>query len=195
MRIGYERVSTHDQSHRLQHDALTKAGCDQIFTETISGAAKERPQLDAALKFLRPTDTLVVWKFDRLARDITQLLKISADLETRGIGLLSLTENIDTSGPGGRLVFHIFGALAQFERDIIRERVRAGLSSARARGRLGGRPKRLTEQQIQVARTLIASEKHKFTDIANQIGVNRSTLYRAVKRSEKVKEAGKPDLI
>jgi DNA invertase Pin-like site-specific DNA recombinase len=185
MRIGYARVSTQDQTHRLQHDALNRAGCDQIFTETISGAAKDRPQLEAALKFLRPTDTLVVWKFDRLARDIKQLLQISADLETRGIGLLSLTENIDTSGPGGRLVFHIFGALAQFERDIIRERVRAGLSSARARGRLGGRPKSLTEQQIQVARTLVNSGQHKFTDIANQIGVSRTTLYRALKRGDR----------
>lgn len=126
MRIGYARVSTLDQTHRLQHDALNKAGCEQIYTETVSGAAKDRPELQKAITFLRQNDTLVVWKFDRLARDIKQLLEISADLERRGIGLLSLTEAIDTSGPGGRLVFHIFGALAH------RARYHPGAGAGRA---------------------------------------------------------------
>ncbi len=139
MLVGYARVSTRDQTHALQLDALSKAGCERIFEETASGAQRDRPQLAAALDYVRKGDAIVVWKLDRLARSIKQLIETVEHLERREIGFRSLTEQIDTTTAGGRLIFHIFGALAEFERSIIRERSRAGLEAARARGRIGGR--------------------------------------------------------
>src|SRR6266699_5490211 len=141
MLIGYARVSTLEQTLDLQKDALTKAECSKIFTDTISGAKTERKGLDEALSFLREGDTLVVWKLDRLGRSLNHLIEIITALESKKIGFKSLTESIDTTTPGGKLIFHIFGALAQFERDLIRERTNAGLAAARARGRRGGHPR------------------------------------------------------
>ena len=140
MFIGYARVSTQDQNPELQLDALRQEGCEKIFTEKLSGARRDRPELKAALEYMRSDDTLVVWKLDRLARSLKQLIETVEDLEERGIGFSSLTEAIDTTTPSGKLVFHIFAALAEFERSIIRERTMAGLNAARERGRLGGRP-------------------------------------------------------
>src|SRR3954466_5775041 len=142
MLIGYARVSTADQTLALQQDALKGAGCDQIFTDTASGSATERTGLEQAISHLREGDTLVVWRLDRLGRSLRHLIDTITALDARGIGFRSITVNIDTTTSGGKLVFHIFGALAEFERDIIRERTQAGLQAARARGRRGGRPKR-----------------------------------------------------
>jgi DNA invertase Pin-like site-specific DNA recombinase len=149
MLIGYARVSTHDQTLNLQQDALQKAGCSKIFTDTASGAKTERKGLDNALNYVRKGDTFVVWRLDRLGRSLPHLIATMTDLEERGIGFKSLIENIDTTTSGGKLIFHIFGALAEFERDIIRERTQAGLLAARARGRKGGRPHALTDRQIR----------------------------------------------
>src|ERR671922_1848540 len=143
MLIGYARVSTHDQTLNLQQDALQKAGCNKIFTDTASGAKTERKGLEQALAYIRKGDTLVVWRLDRLGRSLPHLITTMTDLEERGIGFKSLTENIDTTTSGGKLIFHIFGALAEFERNLIKERTQAGLAAARTRGRNGGRPKAL----------------------------------------------------
>jgi DNA invertase Pin-like site-specific DNA recombinase len=147
MLIGYARVSTHDQTLNLQKDALEKAGCTKIFTDTASGAKTERKGLEEALNYVRKGDTLVVWRLDRLGRSLPHLITTMTALEERGIGFKSLTENIDTTTSGGKLIFHIFGALAEFERNLIRERTQAGLIAARARGKTGGRPNALTERQ------------------------------------------------
>ena len=141
MLIGYARVSTTDQTLALQQDALTAAGCEQVFSDAASGAVTDRPGLTQALSHLRPGDTLVVWRLDRLGRNLPHLIPTVAGLQERGIGLRSLQEQIDTTTSGGKLVFHVFGALAEFERDLIRERTHAGLAAARARGRLSGRPR------------------------------------------------------
>src|SRR4051794_29305247 len=141
MLIGYARLSTQDQTLALQQDALNQAGCDQIFTDTASGASAERTGLAQAISHCREGDTLVVWRLDRLGRSLRHLIETITALHTKGIGFKSITEAIDTTTSGGKLIFHIFGALAEFERDIIRERTQAGLSAARARGRRGGRPK------------------------------------------------------
>jgi DNA invertase Pin-like site-specific DNA recombinase len=139
MLVGYARVSTTDQNLDLQHDALQQARCEKIFEDTRSDAKAERPGLQHALAYLREGDTPVVWKLDRLGRSLRDLITIVADLETRGIGFKSLQESIDTTTPGERLIFHVFAALAEFERDIIREHTHAGLTAARARGRKGGK--------------------------------------------------------
>src|SRR4051795_740613 len=144
MFVGYARVSTTDQTLDLQHDALTKASCTKIFTDTASGSQAERKGLTEALSYVRAGDTLVVWRLDRLGRSLKHLIETITRLNNRKIGFKSITENIDTTTSGGKLIFHIFGALAEFERDIIRERTNAGLTAARARGRLGGRPKAKT---------------------------------------------------
>jgi DNA invertase Pin-like site-specific DNA recombinase len=141
MLIGYARVSTQDQTLNLQMDALETIGCTKIFTDTISGSATQRSGLDEVLEYVREGDTLVVWKLDRLGRSLKHLIETITNLNNRNIGFKSITENIDTTTSGGKLIFHIFGALAEFERDIIRERTNAGLQAARARGRIGGRPK------------------------------------------------------
>src|SRR3712207_6574399 len=157
MLVGYARVSTQDQSPELQLDALRQAGCEKIFTEKASGAQRDRPELKAALGFMRQSagDVLVVWKLDRLARSLKQLIETVEDLERRGIGFRSLTEQIDTTSPGGRLVFHIFATMAEFERSIIRERTCAGLDAARARGRKGGWPPALSSKDIAAAKAML----------------------------------------
>ena len=180
MLIGYARVSTQDQKPQLQLDALKAAGCERIFEEKASGAQRERPALNEALTFMRDGDTLVVWKLDRLARSLRQLIDTIEKLEERGIGLRSLTESIDTTTSGGRLVFHIFGALAEFERSIIRERTVAGLASARARGRLGGRPRAMSPEDIAIAKTLLANADISVKEIARRQGVSISTLYKHI---------------
>src|SRR5437868_5612677 len=155
MQIGYARISTGEQTLDLQLDALKAAGCDKVFTDTASGAKTERPGLSDALSHVRPGDVLVVWRLDRLGRSLRDLIDRLLELDQRGVGFKSLTESIDTTTPGGKLIFHIFGALAEFERDLIRERTNAGLAAARARGRLGGRKRALqTEKQLALAHTL-----------------------------------------
>ena len=181
MLIGYARVSTEGQDHALQVDALTGAGCERMFIETMSGTRKERPELRAVLDFARPGDTICVYSLSRLARSIRDLLDIADELQRRGIGLRSITESIDTGTPGGRFVFTILGALGQMEVELLRERTKAGLAAARARGRIGGRPKALDETRLMVARTLLAEGSLTVTEIAEQVGCAPSTLYRYVR--------------
>jgi len=178
MLIGYARVSTQDQNTALQLDALKAAGCEQVFVEKASGVQRDRPILMSAITYLRPGDTLVVWKLDRLARSMKQLIETIEMLEGHGVGFRSLTEAIDTITAGGRLVFHIFGALAEFERSIIRERTRAGLDAAKARGRRGGRRPKLTEKDLAAARALLAEASITVDDVARRLGVSPATLYR-----------------
>lgn len=180
MLIGYARVSTQDQNPEMQLDALQAAGCEKIFTEKASGAHRDRPQLKEAMEYMRRGDTLAVWKLDRLARSLKQLIETVEDLEERGIGLRSLTESIDTTTSGGRLVFHIFAALAEFERSVIRDRTRSGLESARKRGRTGGRPPALSEQDIQAAKALLRDPKITVEEVAERLKVAPSTLYRHI---------------
>jgi DNA invertase Pin-like site-specific DNA recombinase len=181
MFIGYARVSTDDQNLDLQRDALKKANCEQIFTDTVSGTKAERKGLTDALSHLRSGDTLVVWRLDRLGRSLRHLIDTVTDLEVRGIGFKSLQESIDTTTSGGKLVFHIFGALAEFEREIIRERTNAGLSAARSRGKSGGRPKALTEKQVQMLNNLAADRSNSIDEICKTLGISRTTFYRYVK--------------
>jgi DNA invertase Pin-like site-specific DNA recombinase len=178
MLIGYARVSTEDQDTALQRDALVDAGCGRLFEETASGLRIDRPQLLAALEFARRGDTIVVWKLDRLARSLSQLIQTVEGLETRGVGIRSLTETIDSTTAGGKLIFHIFGALAEFERAVIRERTREGLLAARRRGRFGGRPRSLSEADIGIARALLADKSISVTEIATRLGVSSATFYR-----------------
>ena len=178
MLIGYARVSTLDQKPALQIDALKSVGCERIFTEKASGAQRDRPELKAALDYLRPGDTLVVWKLDRLARSMRQLIETVEDLQARRIELRSLTESIDTATAGGRLVFHIFGALAEFERAVIRERTTAGLQAARQRGKKGGRPRRLGPKELAAARAMLADPEIRVEDVAAHLRVSPATLYR-----------------
>src|SRR5436305_7165128 len=181
MLIGYARVSTQDQTLNLQKDALEKAGCSKIFTDTISGAATERKGLDEALAYVREGDTLVVWKLDRLGRSLKHLIETITTLNNRKIGFKSLTENIDTTTSGGKLIFHIFGALAEFERDIIRERTKAGLEAARSRGRKGGQPRALNSKQVAIAQQLYDDKTNTISDICKTLNISRATLYRYVK--------------
>ena len=181
MLIGYARVSTADQTLDLQKDALEKAGCSKIFTDTASGAKAERTGLDESLNYVRAGDTLVVWRLDRLGRSLPHLIETITGLNNRGIGFKSITENIDTTTSGGKLVFHIFGALAEFERDIIRERTQAGLLAARARGRNGGRPKALTPKKAQMAQALYADKNNTVSEICKTLNISRATLYRYIK--------------
>ena len=183
MLVGYARVSTRDQDLALQFDALKAAGCERIFTEKASGAQRERPQLQAALDYMRAGDTLVVWKLDRLARSLKQLIETVEALGGRGVGLRSLTEAIDTTTSGGRLVFHIFASLAEFERGIIRERTMAGLEAARARGRRGGRPPALTDKDLVAARAMLRDPEITVAEVARRLGVVPSTLYRHLPRA------------
>lgn len=180
--LGYARVSTTDQDAQLQHDALTAAGCYRIFTDTASGALQSRPELDKLLDQLRPGDTLVVWRLDRLGRSIRHLIDQLSTLQDRGIEFRSLQESIDTTTSGGRLVFHIFASLAEFERDLITERTNAGLAAARARGRTGGRPPLLTGDKLATAKKLYDQQDLTVAQIGNILGVSRSTIYRALRR-------------
>ncbi len=180
MLIGYARVSTSEQNLDFQLDALDKSGCEKVFTDTVSGSKAARPGLDEALSHLRSGDTLVVWRLDRLGRSLRHLIDTIQALSDRGVGFKSLQESIDTTTPGGKLVFHVFGALAEFERDLIRERTNAGLKAARARGRKGGRPKSLSDKQRQQAVTLLKDSSNSIADICRTLKISRSTLYRYV---------------
>lgn len=182
MLIGYARVSTQDQNPALQLDALQAVGCEKVFVEKASGAQRERPELQAALEYARAGDTLVVWKMDRLARSLKQLTETVELLAGRDIGFRSLTEAIDTTTAGGKLVFHIFGALAEFERSLIAERTRAGLNAARAQGRTGGRPRVLAPEQVDTARALLMSGVSR-REAARRLGINETTLRRALDAS------------
>jgi DNA invertase Pin-like site-specific DNA recombinase len=181
MLVGYARVSTTDQTLNLQHDALSKAGCTKIFTDTASGAQTERKGLTEAIAYVRAGDTLVVWKLDRLGRSLKDLIARITELNDHQIGFKSLTENIDTTTSGGKLIFHIFGALAEFERDIIKERTNAGLEAARTRGKFGGRPKALSPEKIKLARRLYADQSTSVAEICKILGISRYTLRRYVK--------------
>jgi DNA invertase Pin-like site-specific DNA recombinase len=182
MLIGYARISTVEQILDLQKDALQKAGCDKIFTDTASGAKADRKGLAEAIDHLREGDVLVVWRLDRLGRTLKQLIELINDLNDRKIGFKSLQENIDTTTSGGKLIFHIFGALAEFEREVIRERTSAGLGSARARGRVGGRPKGLDNpERINRLYSLYDSKQYTMDDIVEMVGVKRSTIYKYLK--------------
>ena len=180
MKIGYARVSTLDQNPELQLAALREVGCERIFTETASGARQDRRRLRAAMRSIKPGDTLVVWKFDRLARSLRQLTDTLEVLDKRGAGFQSLTEVIDTTTPGGRLIFHIMAALAEFERALIRERTLAGLATARAEGRVGGRPRKLSEDVLRQAREARAADSASIPELAKALGVSTSTLYRRI---------------
>ncbi|OLT12270.1 DNA invertase [Pseudonocardia sp. CNS-139] len=178
--IGYARTSTQDQNLDAQLDALTAAGCERVFTDQISGKLAHRPQLDAALDYLRPGDMLVCTKLDRLGRSVRNLITLTATLAERGIDLRVLHQGIDTSTPAGKLTFHVLAAIAEFERDLISERTRDGLAAARARGRKGGRPSKLTPAKLATARQLYDAKERTVADIADIVGVGRSTLYRAL---------------
>jgi DNA invertase Pin-like site-specific DNA recombinase len=181
MLVGYARVSTTDQTLSLQRDALTVAGCQDVFADTMSGTKNRRPGLEQALSHLRTGDTLVVWRLDRLGRSLKHLIETVQDLERRGVGFRSLTESIDTTTPGGILIFHVFGALAQFERALIVERTQAGLAAARARGRTGGRPRGTTRQdakKLALAQQLASEGKRSVTEICSTLGIARTTFYR-----------------
>jgi len=177
-KIGYARVSTLDQNLALQQDALKEAGCEKIYIEQMSGAVTDRPALLEALQYARSGDTLIVWKLDRLARSMKQLIETVEKLRLRSIGFRSLTEAIDTTTAQGVLVFHMFSALAEFERQLIRERTRAGLAAAKRAGRTGGRPAKLTEDDLDAARTLLANPDITVADVADRLGVSPVTLYR-----------------
>ncbi|SEP42913.1 recombinase family protein [Nitrosovibrio sp. Nv6] len=191
MKIGYARVSTQDQDLALQIDALTKEGCEKIFQEKASGAQRDRPELKAALSYMREGDILIVWKLDRLARSMKQLIETVEDFERRGIGLKSLQDPVDTSSASGKLVFHIFAALAEFERGVIRDRTNAGLKSARERGRIGGRPRLLSNRDLQVAKALLKDPAITVAEVAKRLGVSISTLYNHLPaaRAESLEEA------
>jgi DNA invertase Pin-like site-specific DNA recombinase len=180
MLIGYARVSTGDQSADLQKDALQQAGCERIFTDTMSGWSSERPGLGKALDHARKGDTIVVWKLDRFGRSLRHLVNTVASMESRGVGFKSITESIDTTTSGGRLVCHIFAALAEFEREIIRERTKAALAAARARGRTGGRPTVMPPNRIEQAKKLLRTPGITIKEVCEMVGIGRSTLYRHV---------------
>ena len=181
MLVGYARVSTEYQNLQSQLDELKEKGCEKIFTDIESGAKDNRNGLREALNFLRKGDLLVVWKLDRLGRTTKQLIEIINDLNNKNIGFLSLHENIDTTNSGGKLIFHIFASLAEFERDIIRERTNAGLRSARSRGRVGGRPRAMDEKKIIMAKALYSNENTSINDICKTFKISRATFYRYIK--------------
>lgn len=184
MLVGYARVSTDDQNLNLQRDALDQAGCEQIFEDQLSGAKAERPGLHQALQYARAGDTIVVWRLDRLSRSLKDLIGMVTLLESKGIGLKSLQEAIDTSSSSGKLIFHIFGALAEFERNLTRERTQAGLQAARARGRKGGRPKSLNKDKQALAVKLYDEKKHTVDQICEMMGISKPTLYKYIEAAK-----------
>lgn len=187
MVIGYARVSTGEQNLALQLDALKKAGCEHLFHDEMSGIKAERPGLAKAMQVLRPGDTLVVWRLDRLGRSLKDLIERMEDLRQRKIGFKSLHERIDTFSPAGKVQFHIFSALAEFERDLIREGTMAGLRAARARGRTGGRKPQMTEEKIQLAASLMKDKNNTVKEICTTLGASRATLYRYVSPSGEIR--------
>ena len=180
MDVGYVRVSKREQNPDLQRRELTAAGCGKIFEERISSRREERPQLRAALEYCREGDVLVVWKLDRLGRSIKELIELVNGLKDRGVGFKSLRESLDTTTPGGKLVFHVFASMAEFERDVIRERTMAGLEAARARGRKGGRKPVMDERKVRLASSLMRDRTNSVQDVCETLGVSRATLYRYV---------------
>jgi len=186
MLIGYARVSTEDQKLHLQRDALKEAGCEKIYREKVSGAARELPQRQNLITYARKGDIVVVWKLDRLGRSLRDLIDVVTTLRDNGVQFRSLQESIDTTTPAGKLTFHVFGALAEFERDMIRERTKAGLAAARNRGAPVGRPKSLTPKQVEMAEAMLAKPNISARQVAEQLGVHRATLYRHLNRSEKL---------
>ena len=186
MLIGYARVSTDDQSLDMQRDALEEIGCEQIFQDQMSGAKAERPGLKQALKYARAGDTLVVWRLDRLSRSLKDLIAMVTQLELEGINFKSLHESIDTESSSGKLVFHLFGALAEFERNLIRERTQAGLKAARARGRMGGRPKALNRTKRNLVVKLYDERNHSVSQICQVMGISKPTLYKYVQTTRKI---------
>ncbi len=185
MLVGYARVSTDDQNLDLQRDALNQAGCEQLFEDQLSGAKVARPGLQKTLQYARAGDTIVVWRLDRFSRSLKDLIEMVTLLEARGIGLKSLQESIDTSSSSGKLIFHIFGALAEFERNLIRERTQAGLQAARARGRKGGRPKALNKDKQALAVKLYDEKKHSVDQVSQMTGISKPTLYKYIEASRK----------
>ncbi|HUB45446.1 MAG TPA: recombinase family protein [Acetobacteraceae bacterium] len=186
--VGYARVSTVDQDPALQRDALAKAGCAKVFEDRASGARADRPGLRAALDYVRLGDVLITWKLDRLGRSLPHLIETVTELERRGVGFRSLTEVIDTTTPGGRLVFHLFAALGQFERDLIRERTRAGLAAAATRGRTGGRRPVVTEEKLRRARELVGKGLT-VREAAIRLKVGKTALYEALRPMQEVHSA------
>ncbi len=187
MKIGYARVSTKDQSVLMQVEALKEAGCTKIHEETVSGSKTARPVLDEIMRNLREGDTLVIWKLDRLGRNLAHLIQLTNTLMEKKVGLISLNDPIDTTTAQGRLVFGIFASLAEFERELIRERTQAGLKSARARGRKGGRPKGLTQEAIEkatIAEALYKNGSIPVKKIAEQLGISKTTLYLYLRHRE-----------
>ena len=178
MQLGYARVSTDDQHLHLQHDALQQAGCEQIFADYGSGATADRSGFRSLLAYARAGDIVVVWRLDRLSRSLKDLIDIITLLESKEIGLKSLHESIDTTSSAGKLIFHIFGALAEFERTLIRERTHEGLQAARARGRKGGRPKALSADQQALAVKLYDEKQHTIAQICRMLGISKPTLYK-----------------
>ena len=181
--IGYARVSTAEQDTALQTDALRKVGCERVFEDVVSGAKADRPGLAAALAYLRDGDVLAVWRLDRLGRSLAHLIETIGALEARGVGFRSLTESIDTTTPGGRLIFHVFGALGQFERDLIRDRTKAGLTAAAARGRKGGRKPVVTAEKLQRAQEYIANGLN-VREAATRLKVSKTALYSALQAAQ-----------
>lgn len=181
MKIGYARIFTADQNLDLQEDALHKAGCEKIFRDVASGAVDERVGLMEAIEYVRSGGILIVWKLDRLGRSLKHLIKTVANLQSKKIGFHSLQESIDTTTSGGKLIFHVFAALAEFERDLITERTHAGLASARARGRMGGRPKSMSGRQIKTAKAMLSNPDMTNKEVCRTLKVSKSTLYRSLK--------------
>jgi DNA invertase Pin-like site-specific DNA recombinase len=193
MKIGYIRVSKHEQNEALQRDALKEAGCEKYFSDVITGSKFERKGLEQLLAFARSGDTVIVWKLDRLGRSLKDLIETLNLLKDRGVDFISLTEKIDTTTPGGKLIFHLMGALAEFERDLIRERTNAGLAAARARGRVGGRPKKLsTNGKVALALRLVEDPHHSIDDICSTLGISRSTLYRYMREAKRASQPSDP---
>jgi DNA invertase Pin-like site-specific DNA recombinase len=189
MKIGYARISTADQSLDLQVDALKAAGCEKIFQDVASGAKDERKGLADAIEFARAGDVLTVWKLDRLGRSLKHLIETVNQLHKKGVGFASVQENIDTTTPGGKLIFHVFGALAEFERELIRERTHAGLKAARARGRTGGRKQKLTPKQIEMAKAMVSDPSISIGSICETLKISKPTLYRYVPAPAKQRRA------
>lgn len=193
MKVGYIRVSKQEQNEALQRDALKEAGCEKYFSDKITGSKFERKGLEELLEFVRAGDTVIVWKLDRLGRSLKNLIETLNILKDRDVDFISLTEKIDTTMPGGKLIFHLMGALAEFERDLIRERTNAGLAAARARGRVGGRPKRLaTNGKVALARHLFADPNQSIPEICSTLEISRSTLYRYVREAKKTLKPSDP---
>lgn len=193
MKVGYARVSTNDQNLHMQEDALKTMGCEEIYRDIASGVKTARPGLEDVLAYLREGDTLVVWKLDRLGRSIQHLIETVKSLSKRKIGFQSLQENIDTTTSGGKLIFHIFSALAEFERDLIKERTNAGLKAARARGRLGGRPPLLEEKQVEKMLARYDEQKLTVEEICKIHGVSRPSFYNYLKKRKKAIQIIPPD--